>query len=78
MKELKKFEFGGQTRFKCPDCLFDHYDEMVVREHFRGVHATKKQNAPIAAPLLFDFNGEPVAPEAPKENPEIPGGDEYL
>lgn len=65
---LATFEWGGQTRYKCPECHFDGPTEHSVAHHWRGTHA--KGSSQPSGSLLFDKDDKPLqrveAPELPE------------
>ncbi len=60
LSEFETFEWGGQTRYKCPEpgCKFDHYTTQGVAKHWIDAH--RQPDAVGGGPTLFDSDAKPV------------------
>ena len=56
---LDTFTWGGQTRYRCPDCPFDSYSEAAVLKHWVQIHG-EITNPGGAGPTLFDAEEKPI------------------
>jgi hypothetical protein len=56
MSKYETFKWRGQTKYKCPFCPYDHYDEATVDEHVRWCPDRLKgrQYDPISARKEFE------------------------
>lgn len=55
---LKSFiGIGGQKRYRCPECEFDHYSQAEVVKHVAGSHA---ENMGLSVSTILDSNEKPI------------------
>jgi hypothetical protein len=56
LPEFETFIWSGQTRYRCSDCTYDHYQWDDVYEHWKLAHAPQ-----ITMSKILDPAGNPFA-----------------